>query len=323
MPALKSNGNKDFGHFPTVFADYKDAMSGKIKPYPREVFLDYEGKDALFYDPSGKYISIIALIKSGMIDAWLPPCSSLEAIKVTYPNADISAVCAASDTGILYEHIGNGNWIPITINALQLASSKNDGLMSSTNYNQLIDCYGRTNIVFIDLDGYVPTPNNRTPNTIYEITKEVCSDSNDIIWDMISPIESIESAIKDDWDWDQLFDVDPETGKVYEIEDALHKIVASEMLVDTSIQVPAGYSEVHFMYTLGNIIENTVNGEYSSNWEFDRLHDYDANGNSYVIYNIGYKIISNKNEIGSMSDRVGKNGIEAVYYMMTKEVADS
>ena len=76
----------------------------------------------------------------------------IEAIKKKYPNPDRSAVCAALDTGILYEYIGDGNWIPISINAIPLASHDNDGLMSSKNYDQLMDCYGRTNIIFFDLN---------------------------------------------------------------------------------------------------------------------------------------------------------------------------
>ena len=319
MPTLKNNGNKNFGHFPTIFADYKDAISGKITPYPKEVFLDYEGKDAYFYDPSGEYISIIGLIKSGIIDAWLPPCSSFESIKTTYPNPNKSAVCAAIDTGIIYEYIGDGKWIPVSINAIQLASSNNDGLMSSTNYDQLMDCYGRTNIIFVDLNQDVPIPYNRKPNTIYEITKEVCADLNEITWDLLKPIESIKSAIKNPWDWEQLFDFDLESGEIFEIEDPLHKIVATDLLIDPNIVVPEGHSAVHFMYSPDRIVENIVNGEYSSNWEFDKLYDYDKDGNVYVMYNVGYKIVSSISEIGSMNDRAGKNGIEAVYYMIAPD----
>ena len=47
---MKNLGNKDYGRFPTVFAEYKDAISGKIKPIPREGFLEFEGKDAYLYD---------------------------------------------------------------------------------------------------------------------------------------------------------------------------------------------------------------------------------------------------------------------------------
>ena len=323
MPVLKNQGNKDFGHFPTVFADYKDALSGKIKPYPREVFLDYEGKDALFYDPSGKFVSIIALIKSGMIDVWLPPCASLEAIKIKYPNPNISSVCAALDTHILYEYIGGGEWIPISINAIKLASSMNDGLMSSTNYDQLMDCYSRTNIIFVDLNEEIPAPYFRKPNTIYEITKEICADTEDITFDKLIPIDSIESALRDPWNFDQLFDFDLESGEIYEIVDPLHKIVATDMLVDPTLEVPEGYSAIHFMYTTDRIVENIVSGEYPSNWEFDKLYDYDRDGNAYVMYNVGYKIINSIDQLGSMNDRVGKNGIDSVYYMMTAEVAAS
>lgn len=323
MPSMKNLGNKDYGRFPTVFADYKDAISGKIKPIPREVFLDYEGKDAYFYDPAGRYISIIGLIKSGMMDVWLPPCASLEAIKKKYPDPDRSAVCAALDTGILYEYIGDGNWIPISINAIPLASHDNDGLMSSKNYDQLMDCYGRTNIIFFDLNEDVPAPYQRKANTIYEITKEVCADLNEITWDRLELVESVESAIKDPWDWYQLFDFDLKSGETFEIVDPLHKFIVSDMLVDPTLEVPEGYSAIHFMYSPDHIIENLSDGgEYSDSWPFDKFYDYMENGEQTIVTNVGYKLIESESELGSLSDKVGKDGIDSVYYMSTEEVAN-
>lgn len=325
MPGRKEIGNKNFAHFPTVFADYKDAIAGNITPIPREVFLDYEGKDAYFYDPSGRYISIISLIRAGMANAWLPPCASLEAIKQKYPDPDLSAVCTAMDTGIIYEYTGNGNWIPVSINAIPLASSDNDGLMSSKNYDQLMDCYNRTNIIFVDLNGEVPPPYRRKKNTIYEITKEICVDPTEIIWDTLILVDSVESAIRDPWDWYQLFDFDPETGEIFEIVDGLHKFILSDALIDPNIEIPEGYSYVHFLYSPDKIIEVLVDdGEFDAQWPFDRLYDYvDAGDKVTIVSNIGYKLIESESELGSLDDRIGKDGIDNVFYMSTEDVANS
>jgi hypothetical protein len=323
MPSKKS-----LGRWPVIFADYQDAINGNIKPIPRELFLDYQGKDAYFYAPTGEYISIIKLIRSGIIQSWLPPCLTLEVIKSTYPDPDLSSVCAAIDTGIIYEYVGNGAWIPISANSIPLASAKNDGLMSSTNYIQLQDCYARTNIIFVDLNGEVPLPYKRPNNTIYEICKEVCVDPNEVIWDYLELIDSVEGAIKDPWDWDQLFDFDLETGEIYEIVDGLHKIIISEMLINPDLVIPEGYSYAHYLYSPDYLIEyledkTFVEGAYDDSWEFEKLYDYNENHEVVIVTNIGYKFIDNIETLGTMNDRVGTNGIDSVYYMSVEEVANS
>ena len=197
--------------------------------------------------------------------------------------------------------------------------------MSSTNYDQLIDCYGRTNFIFVDLNGYVPVPYMRKPNTIYEITKEICVDPNEVIWDTLILVDSVESAIKDPWDWYQLFDFDLETGEIFEIVDGLHKLVLSDAIIDPNIQIPEGHSYVHFLYSPDKLIEVLVDGgEFDSQWPFDKLYDYTSSGDLVtIVSNIGYKFIESKSELGSLNDRIGKDGIDDVFYMSTEDVANS
>jgi hypothetical protein len=316
---------KSLGRWPVVFADYSDAVAGKINPIPREVFLDYQNKDALFYDPKGEYVSIIGLIKAGMMDVYLQPCVSFEVIKATYPDPDLSSICIAIDTGIMYEYVGNGAWIPISANSIPLASSTADGLMSSKNYDQLQDCVSRYNIVFVDLNGDIPLPYKRPDKTIYEICKEICVDPNEIIYDYLDEVDSIESAIRDPWDFDQLFDVDLESGDIYEITDGLHKILVSDMLIDPDLAVPEGYMYIHFMYSPAELIENLDDTKhtadaYDDTWEFDQLYDYNSSNELTIVTNVGYKIITDKSQLGSMDDRIGSNGIDSVYYMATPDV---
>ena len=186
-----------------------------------------------------------------------------------------------------------------------------------------MDCYGRTNIIFFDLNEDVPAPYQRKANTIYEITKEVCADLNEITWDRLELVESVESAIKDPWDWYQLFDFDLETGEIFEIVDPLHKFIVSDMLVDPTLEVPEGYSAIHFMYSPDHIIENLSDGgEYSDSWPFDKFYDQMENGEQTIVTNVGYKLIESESELGSLSDKVGKDGIDSVYYMSTEEVAN-
>jgi hypothetical protein len=318
---------KSLGRWPVVFADYSDAVNGKINPIPREVFLDYQGKDAYFYSPTGEYVSIIGLIKAGMVDTYLPPCVSFEVIKATYPDPDLSSICAALDTGIIYEYVGNGAWIPISANSISLASSTTNGLMSAKNYDQLQDCANRYNIIFVDLNGDVPLPYKRPDKTIYEICMSISVDPNEVIYDALTDIDSVESAIRDPWDYDQLFDFDLETGEIFEITDGLYKIIASDMLIDPDIVVPDGYMYVHFMYAPANLNETLDDTKHTANayddtWEFERFYDYNSNNELSIVTNVGYTIIFDKKDLGSMNDRVGKNGIESVYYMATPDVFD-
>jgi hypothetical protein len=319
---------KSLGRWPVIFADYEDAVNGKIKPIPRELFLDYNGKDAYFYSPTGEYVSIISLIRSGIIQSWLPPCVSYNVMVATYPDPDLSSVCAVIDTGIIYEYVGNGAWIPISANSIPLASSTTNGLMSSTNYTQLQDCYNRTNIVFVDLNGYVPLPYKRAKNTIYEICKEVCVDPNEIIYDYLELIDSVEGAIKHPWDWDQLFDFDLESGEIWEITDGLHKIVTSDMLIDPDLVIPDGYMYAHYMYPLDYLIENLedaifAENAYSDDWKFTRFYDFNEKNEVSIVTNIGYDMIESNDQLGENMSEVGKNSIDAVYYMSTAEVANA
>ena len=90
---------KNLGRFPTILGDYNQAVKGLVDPEIRELFLDTIGKDIYYYSPAGEYVSLITLIRAGLVDTWLPPCVSFNAIKATYTNPDQCSVCAAVDTG--------------------------------------------------------------------------------------------------------------------------------------------------------------------------------------------------------------------------------
>ena len=78
------------------------------------------------------------------------------------------------------------------------------------------------------------------------------------------------------------------------------------------------------MYSPDHIIENLSDGgEYSDSWPFDKFYDQMENGEQTIVTNVGYKLIESESELGSLSDKVGKDGIDSVYYMSTEEVANS
>jgi hypothetical protein len=99
------------------------------------------------------------------------------------------------------------------------------------------------------------------------------------------------------------------------------------MLIDPDIVVPDGYMYVHFMYAPANLNETLDDTKHTANayddtWEFERFYDYNSNNELSIVTNVGYTIIFDKKDLGSMNDRVGKNGIESVYYMATPDVFD-
>ena len=310
-------GKKRLGRWPVVFADYQDALDGKIKPVPKEVFLDYQGKDAYFYDPAGFYVSIISLIRAGLIDTWMPPCVSYEAILTTYPDAPLGSVCVAVDTGIMYEYVGNGKWVPASINGLPLASYDVDGLMSAKEYAKLQDCYNRTKIILLDYNQQAPLPKNREPNALYEITTGMIAELHEKDFQELIPVD--EKVIKPDWAYEQLWDVDLDSGQLYEINDPLYLAVRSADQVKP-VEVPEGYSDVLYLVP-SNLIE-TLNEvqltykAYPEDWPYDKTIDTDADGKTYSVTDPGYKTVSSDSEVVEVEPEAG---VSTVYYNILKD----
>lgn len=310
-------GKKRLGRWPVVFADYQDALDGTIKPVPKEVFLDYQNKDAYFYDPAGFYVSIISLIKAGLVDTWLPPCVSYEAILTTYPEAPLGSVCVAVDTGIMYEYIGNGKWVPSSINGLPLASYTVDGLMSAKEYAKLQECYNRTNIIILDYNQPAPLPKNRASNTLYEITTGMIAELHEKDFQELIPVDN--KVVKPNWPYEQLWDVDLDTGQLYWINDPLYLAVRSTDQVKP-VEVPKGYSDVLYLVPY-NLIE-TLNEvqltykAYPEDWPYDKTIDKAADGKLYSCTDPGYKTVSSDDDVVKVKPEAG---VSTVYYNVLKD----
>lgn len=297
---------KNLGRFPTILGDYNQAIHGKVDPEIRELFLDTVGRDIYYYSPAGEYVSLISLIRSGLVDTWLPPCVSLNAIKAAYPDPALSTVCAATDTGIIYEYVGNGNWVPISINALKIASEVNDGLMSIELYNAVVEYMNGPKEVYIEKNQPVPIPSKRKWNYYYNILKGISPSPAEIEWVEIKVIDSIESAIRKDWPYDQLFDVvidedDPDFGLIIEELDPLYHIVVSQTQVREE-EVPEGYSGVFFMFQPMVNVEiiiptDYITGSYPADWPYANGFYLDSDGNRYKIIDPGYLAVADPSEV--------------------------
>lgn len=296
---------KNLGRFPTILGDYNQAVKGLVDPEIRELFLDTIGKDIYYYSPAGEYVSLITLIRAGLVDTWLPPCVSFNAIKATYTNPDQCSVCAAVDTGYIYEYVGN-EWIPISTNALKIASEKNDGLMSIELYNAVKEYMEGTKEVYIEKNQPVPIPSKRKNNYYYNILKGISPSPAEIEWVDLEPVDSIDGAIKKDWPYDQLFDVsidpdDPDYGKIFEEVDPLYHIVVSQVQIKEE-EVPDGYSGVFFLIQPAVIVEvvvptDYIQGAYPDDWPYGNGFYIDSDGKRYKIIDPGYLMVPDPSEV--------------------------
>ena len=295
---------KNLGRFPTILGDYNQAIHGLVDPEIRELFLDTIGKDIYYYSPAGEYVSLITLIRAGLVDTWLPPCVSFNAIKATYPDPALSTVCAATDTGIIYEYTGNGKWVPISINALKIASEKNDGLMSIELYNAVVEYMNGPKETYIEKNQPIPLPSKRKKNYYYNIFKGMSPSPAEIEWVQLDPIDSITD--KPDWPYDRLFDVpidpsDEDYGKKFEEIDPLYHIVMSQVQVMEE-EVPAGYSGVYFLLMPNTMVEvivpsTYIQGAYPDDWPYGNGFYLDADGNRFKIIDPGYMVVPDSSQV--------------------------
>lgn len=305
---------KNLGRFPTILGDYNQAIHGLVDPEIRELFLDTVGKDIYYYSPAGEYVSLITLIRAGLVDTWLPPCVSYNAIKATYPDPALSTVCAATDTGIIYEYIGNGKWVPISINALKIASEKNDGLMSIELYNAVVEYMNGPKETYIEKNQPIPLPSKRKKNYYYNILKGTSASPAEKEWVQLDPVDSIEGAIRKDWPYDQLFDVvidenDEDYGKIFEEIDPLYHIVMSQAQVREE-EVPEGYSGVYFLLmpnVLVEVIEPSpyIQGAYPDDWPYGNGFYLDADKNRFKIIDPGYLMVEDPSQVVEVEPECG------------------
>lgn len=128
---------KEIARWPVVICDYSKAAgaNASITPVQHEMFVDYENIDLLYWEEGmGTYISFMDAIKGLLV--WKNPEANYNEIINKYgPKTDSSGkitappamtVVGAIDTGIIYCYIGNGTWIPISINAIDLAKPDNN-----------------------------------------------------------------------------------------------------------------------------------------------------------------------------------------------------
>ena len=311
---------KNLGRFPTILGDYNEAIRGKVDPEIRELFLDTYGKDIYYYSPAGEFVSLITLIKAGLVDTWLPPCVSLNVIKATYPDPELSSVCAATDTGIIYEYVGNGNWVPISINALKIASENNDGLMSIELFNAVKEYMDGTKEVYIEKNQPIPIPAKRKRNYYYNILRGSSSSPSEKEWTQLNPVDSIEGAIRSDWPYDQMFLVvkdesDEDNGKIFEEIDPLYHIVQSSAQIKEET-VPEGYSDVYFLIepnVMVEVIEATeyIAGSYPDDWPYDAMFYIDGDNKRYKITDPGFILVRDATEVVEVEPQ---HGVTDVFY---------
>lgn len=316
---------KNIARFPTILAEYDKAVNGVIDPQVRELFLDVYGKDIYYYSPAGEFVSLITLIKAGLVDTWLPPCVSLKAIKATYPNPDLSTVCAATDTGIIYEYVGDGNWIPVSINALQLASEKNDGLMSIELYNAVREFMNGCKEVYIEKNEPIPAPFKRKNNYYYNIYRGQSSSLNEREWVDLEPVPSIPTTIDPNWPYDRMFLIvkdknDEDNGKIYEEKDPLYHVVLSQSLVKEE-KVPEGHSDVFFLLQPSKLVEvviptEYIAGSYEDDWPYFQGYYIDENKKRYKITDPGYIVVRDPTEVVQVPSL---HGVSDVFYDVLKD----
>lgn len=181
---------KEVARWPVVICDYSKVAGENpvLTPVQHEMFVDYENIDLLYWEEGkGTYISFMDAIKGLLV--WKNPEANYTEIinkygpktdsngKVTSPAA--MTVVGAIDTGIIYCYIGHGTWIPISINAIDLAKPDNadpgtdnkadygknggeDGFMSAY-YATMLEYATKTK----DLDRSYP-PKNPRKNYYYD-----------------------------------------------------------------------------------------------------------------------------------------------------------
>lgn len=320
---------KNLGRFPTIIGDYNEATHGIIDPEIRELFLDTYGKDLYYYSHAGEYVSIISLIRAGLVDTWLPPCVSLDVIKATYPDPDLSTVCAATDTGIIYEYIGDGNWIPVSINALKIASEDNDGLISIELFNAIKEYMSGIKEIYIEKNQPVPIPPRRKKNYYYNIFKGMSPSLAEIEWVVLNPVDSIPGSIRDDWPYDQLFlivkdQTDPDNGKIFEIIDPLYHIVTSQTQIKEEA-IPDGYNALYYLIepnVMVEVVELTkyIAGAYPDDWPYDNGFYLDSDNNRYRIIDPGYIMVRDSTEVVEVEPKCGVTDVFYDVLMDTKGI---
>lgn len=176
---------KNVGRWPVVFADYIEAKRGNIDPVNKEVFMNYAGKDLMFYDGiNGTYVSFVDMICSNMVNIWKDPCLTYNDMIAAHPEPDLMTTVPVIDSGIIYTYMGNGKWIPISVNALKTANSTRDGLLAKSDYDKLIASWKSTKWAFYMQGDKVPIPYHRDQNTMYAIcTGTSAGPYNVLYWD--------------------------------------------------------------------------------------------------------------------------------------------